>query len=520
MNVFHALRLGLRSLTRTPGFFALALVTLSLGIGATTVLFSITESVLWRPFSFSEPERLVELTEFNPKVNPLGSPVSAANFLDWRQRSRSFERLAAMTFGESHSLTGSGERVRSTSVSAGFFETLRVPPATGRTFTDGEERSTDARVVVLTDAFWRSRFDAAADVLGRQVKLDGERYTVVGVLPADFRLEFLPGVAAPDLFLPLHPGDAMRKRNQRGLMAVGRLKDGVSAPQAAQEMSVVAIQLAAKHPEDANWTVNVENLRVAATKFESRTLFLFLGFACLVLLIACANVAGLQLVRFTGRQKEYALRLALGARRGALLRQALAENAWIAIPGGVLGALLASWGVAGVRAVLPAGGLARSTEIAMGVGSLAFVLALSLGATLLFALAPALLAWKLDLDRALRAGSKGATSGPAGAPQTAGSADRLGSGAGVRALVQRGSVCEQLFAASGCAFGIRRARCADHAHGAGREFTEHARRTACVLRPPVPQGAEPGRDAHYRARERLASGLSGSAWMWTGRAPS
>ncbi|MDR3699108.1 MAG: ABC transporter permease [Candidatus Sulfopaludibacter sp.] len=394
---------------RTPGYFALALVTLSLGIGATTVLFSITESVLWRPFSFAGSERLVELTEFNTKANPLGNPVSADNFLVWREKARSFERLAAMAYGESHSLTGAGERVRSNAVSAGFFETLRVSPALGRTFDDAEERSLESRPLILSDAFRQRRFGAAPDVLGRQVKLDGESYTVVGVLPPVFRLEFVPGASEPDLFLPLHPADPKRKRNQRALLVIGRLKDGVTGAQAGLEMNALARQLSAGHPEDAHWTARVENLRVASTKFEQRTLYLFLGFACLVLLVACANVAGLQLVRFTGRRKEYALRMALGAPRGALLRQALAENAWIAIPGGAAGALLASWGVAGVRAVLPAGKLARSENLAMDGSALAFVLALSLAATLLFALAPAMGQRKLDLDRSLRAGPKGGT---------------------------------------------------------------------------------------------------------------
>ena len=409
MDAYQELRLGLRSLLRTPGYFILALVTLSLGIGATTVLFSITESVLWRPFSFAASERLVELTELNAKVDPLGSPVSAANFLDWRARAGGFERLAASSFGESHSLTGSGERVRSQSVSAGFFETLRVTPALGRAFDPAEERSLESRPVILSDAFRLRYFGASPEVLGRQVKLDGEPYTVVGVLPAGFRLEFLSRDAEPDLFLPLHPADPKQKRNQRKLLVIGRLKSAVTAAQAGLEMSALAGQLAAEHPEDAKWTARVENLRVASTKFEQRPLYLFLGFACLVLLVACVNVAGLQLVRFTGRRKEYALRMALGASRGALLRQALAENAWIAIPGGAAGALLASWGIAGVRAVLPPGKLVRAEDLAMGATALLFVLALSLAATMLFSLAPAIGQRKLDLDASLRAGPKGGT---------------------------------------------------------------------------------------------------------------
>ena len=406
------LRFAWRSHKRAPGFFSLALITLALGIASTTVLFSITESVLWRPFSFADSERLVWLTEFNPKLNPLPRPASAPNFRDWRARAHSFERLAAMTYGETHSLTGSGDRVRSNMVSSGFFETLAVRPALGRTFAPSEESSPDSQPAILADAFWRRTFGASPDVLGRQVKLDGEPYTIIGVLPSNFRLEFLPGVTPSDLYLPLHTADPSRKRTQRNLVVIGRLHPGTSVAQAGAELSALATQLAAQNPENADWTVTVDNLRHAATWSERRTLFLFLGFSCLVLVIACANVAGLQLVRFTGRQKEYALRLALGARGRTLLRQALAENACIAIPGGAAGALLASWGIAAIRVVLPPGRLVRSADIAIDARSLSFVLLLSLTVTVLFALAPLLLSRKLDLDQSLRAGSKGGTADP------------------------------------------------------------------------------------------------------------
>jgi predicted permease len=399
--------LALRSLTRTPGFYGLALATLGLGVAAATVMFSITESVLWRPYTFSDPEKLVWLTEFNPKLDPLGNPVSAPKFREWRERARSFENLAAMTYGESHSLTGSAERVRSNTVSAGFFETLRVHPAFGREFSAADERSVDSRPIVLADAFWRRRFGSAADVLGQKVTLDGDPYTVVGVLPAGFRLEFLPDIAEPDFFLPLHSADPALKRTQRRLVVVGRLHSGTTAAQAGVEMAALSGQLAVQHPEDADWTVNVENLRVRATQSESRSLFLYMGFATLVLLIACANVAGLQLVRFTGRQREYALRLALGASRMALLRHALAENVWVALPGGALGALLASWGVSGVRALLPPNQISRATDITMDPTALAFVLLVSIGAALVCALAPAILARRVDLDLTLRSGTRG-----------------------------------------------------------------------------------------------------------------
>jgi putative ABC transport system permease protein len=402
---------GFRALAKTPGYFALALAALALGVAAATVLFSVTESVLWRALPFADSERLALLSSRNLKTASEGVAVSRADFRDWRARAHSFTVLAAMSYSESHNLStaGFGERVRCKAASANLFATLGIAPALGRVFQPEEERAL-SRVAVLTDAYWRSRFDASPTALGTTVKLDGEAYAIVGVLPAGFHLEFGDD---PDLFLPLDLSGDATTRQRSELAVIGRLAPGIGFTAAAAEMQALARQLAAEGPRVAGlWTINVENLRAAVTKYDSRVLLLFFGFAVLVLLIACANVAALQLVRYTGRQREIALRIALGANRVALLREALSESAWIAIPGAIAGSLLAAWGVEGLRKLMPAGEFMRASQIRMDPAALVFVLAISCAAMLLFALAPSFTAPNLDLNDALRGASKSIGANP------------------------------------------------------------------------------------------------------------
>ncbi|MGA3238457.1 MAG: ABC transporter permease [Bryobacteraceae bacterium] len=402
---------GFRALAKTPGYFALALAALALGVAAATVLFSVTESVLWRALPFADSERLALLTSRNLKAVSEGNAVSRADFRDWRARARSFTALAAMSYSESHNLSAArfGERIHSKAASANLFETLGIAPALGRVFRPEEERA-PSRAAVLSDAYWRSRFDASPTVLGTTVKLDGEAYSIVGVLPAGFHLEF---VDDPDLFVPLDLSGAGANRQRSELAVIGRLAPGIGLAAAAVEMHALARQLGAENPRaDGNWTINVENLRVAATKYDGPVLLLFFGVAALVLLIACANVAALQLVRYTGRQREIAVRIALGANRLALLRHALAESAWIAIPGALAGSLLAAWGVEWLRKLMPAGEFVRASQIRMDPVALAFILAISCAAMLLFALAPSFTAPNLDLNDTLRGASKSIGANP------------------------------------------------------------------------------------------------------------
>ncbi|HEV3199868.1 MAG TPA: ABC transporter permease [Bryobacteraceae bacterium] len=412
MTLLHELRVARRTLAKGPGFLTLAILTLTLGIGAATILFSVTESVLWRPLPFPDSERLVVVYEQNLKRTGEGGSVSALNFRDWRDRIQTIQGLAATTWGESHNLTGRGigERVQAKSVSSGFFETLRVQPELGRTFRRDEEEAGGRGSVILSHDFWQRHSAASPAVLGQTLKLDGEPLTVVGILPASFHLEFVDDA---DVFLPLNLTGADLRRDTRELVVAGRIKPGVTLRQAGGEVDMLARGLAAEYPKaNANWGASVENLREHFTRSYRRDLYLYLGFAGLVLLIACANVAGLLLVRFVGRQKEFALRTALGASRASLLRQMVAETAWIAIPGGIGGALLASWGVVGIRSVLPASTFVRTEQISMDLRALAFVLAVSVVSTLGFALLPALMASKLNLDAALRDWGKSVAAGP------------------------------------------------------------------------------------------------------------
>ena len=393
------LRQALRTLSRSPGFFALAVATLALGIGANTTLFSVSNSILWRPLPFPEPERLVWVREQNAR-QPGRTRVTAANFVEWRRRANSFSSMAAFEWSRRRTISGPGfaERISVSAISGEYLETLRVRPAIGRMFKE------DEHAIVLSDSLWRRVFGASPEVLGRVVKIDGESYTVTGVLPGDFHLEVMED---PDAFIPIRLGD------QEALAAIGRLRDGVGAAEATAEMRSISAELARESPQaNANWSANVENLRLAFTKFSEGRMRLFLGFGGFVLLIACANVAALLLVRFVARQKEFALRMALGANRRAMLRHALGESMWIAFPGGAGGAILAAWGIEAIQKWMPPGTLARSVNVSLDLTALLSVLAVSLLITFAFGLLPAVLGTNIDVEAALRGGGNSVSASP------------------------------------------------------------------------------------------------------------
>jgi predicted permease len=373
-------------------------------------MFCVTESVLWRPLPFPHAERLVLITSRNRKSASEGQAVSRADFRDWRSRARSFSALAATNYGAAHNIAaaGFGERIHSASITANFFQMLGATPPVGHRFTEEDERS-GAKALVLTDVYWRSRFDASPEVLGKVVKLDGEPHVIIGVLPANFHVQF---AADPDLYLPLDLANAKPSRSRGDLGVIGMLSPGVSSAEALAEMQGVARQSAAANPGiDGDWTINVENLRTAFTKFQRGPLLLFFGFASLALMVACANVAALQLAHYAGRRHESALRIALGANRRDLLREAMAQSAWIAVPGAAAGALLAVWGLEALRKFMPPDEFVRGGQIRMDHWTLAFVLGISGMTMFLFALVPLLSAGKFDLNAALRDSSKASTMG-------------------------------------------------------------------------------------------------------------
>ena len=403
---------SLRALMRTPGFFALAIAALALGAGSATAMFSVTESMLWRPLPFPDAERMVLVTLRDPKSIQEGEPVTRTEFRQWREGAHSFQTLAATNYGATHDIAGPGfgERGKSQSVTADFFALLGAAPAIGRGFLPQEETAA-AHVAVLTDAYWRSHFDGAPEAVGRSIKVDGVAFTIVGVLPAAFHLDF---TRDPDLYLPLDmSGVGLAASPRRELGAIGRLRDGVSADAARSESQAIYAAWAATRADKhaASLNVNVENLRVAFTKFQRGSLGVFFGFAWLALLVACANIAALQLARYAARRRECALRLALGANRLRLLAEAAGESAWIAGLGGAAGCLFAAWGLEALKKFMPAGEFVRGAQIQMDAWTLAFVLAVSIGATLLFAAAPVLSSGRVDLNAALRESSQGLTSG-------------------------------------------------------------------------------------------------------------
>jgi predicted permease len=399
-DVRHAARL----LARSPAFAATAVATIALAVGANTAIFSVVDAVLLRPLAFGEPDRLVRIWEANPSMNLPFFSASEPNWRDWREQSHSLARLAAFRRMR-RNVTGTGEpeTVDGAAVSADFFETLAVRPLLGRGFMGGDDAAGAPPVALVGHGLWRRRFGGDPQAVGREVTIDGRPHTIVGVLPAslDFR-----GI---ELWTPLVPNAESGNRRHHVLGVVGRLAAGATVETARADLQAVAARLAASYPDsNRDWTVRIE--RVEDWLIESpvrRALVLLLGAVGFVLLIACANLASLQLARAAGRQRELAVRAALGAGRGRLARQLLTECLLLGLLGGTLGLAVAFWGVEGLRRFGP-DDLPRLATVALDARVLAFNLAASLVTGLLFGLAPALQASRTVL-RGLREDSRTVT---------------------------------------------------------------------------------------------------------------
>ena len=417
--LFQDVRYGLRMLRKSPGFTVTAVLTLALGIGASTAIFSVVESVLWRPLPFPDSERLTALWSANLKQTWRAEPVSTADYLDWRAQNVVFSSLAAFDWSEHHTLTGTGgaERVLVMPVSANFFDMLEVRPVVGRTFRPEEERTGKNRVALLSHSLWESRFHSDPTVIERAVTLDGEQYAIAGVFSPEFHLEFEGRDA--DLYIPLTlDGAVATNRTERRLSVVGRLKPDIDIAQANGEMTTLVARLAQQYPkEDGDWRIRVENLRQFYTAFSSTTnfLFFFLGAVALLFLISCANVANLLLSRGLTRQREFAVRTVLGAERKVLMRQLLVESFLLALGAGAAGILLATWGVGVFTGLLSEGELPRAAYIRLDGRVIAFAVVLSLATVILFGLVPALFSSKVDPNSYLKEGARGIVggSGPA-----------------------------------------------------------------------------------------------------------
>ena len=418
-TLLQDVRYGLRMLRKSPGFTVIAIITLALGIGANTAIFSVVNGVLLHPLPYPQPEQLVALYQRTVQFSEASIPYP--NFLDWQRENRSFSALAAYR-NEDFNLTGMGEpqRLQSEMVSATFFPLLGVKPVIGRTFSESEDQLGGAPVVLISEKLWEQKFDYSADAVGKSLDLNGTLYTIVGVIPASFHYRNENFHEDKDVFVPLGQWSDPLFRNRHtgmGMDAIGRLKPGVTVEQAKADMNSVATHLAQIYPEsNKDSGVSIIPLKENLVGDENALngdvrpfLLLLLVAVGFVLLIACANVANLLLARSTGRMREFAVRTALGASGTRIARQVLTESVLLALGGGVLGVFLAAWGTqAAIRALPDA--LPRADEIHVNGQVLLFTFGVSLLAGILFGLIPALKTSQSNLQETLKEGGRG-TSG-------------------------------------------------------------------------------------------------------------
>jgi predicted permease len=398
------IRQGIRSLLRQPGFAAIAIATLALGIGINAALFSVVNSVLLNPLPFSQPEQLVTFDQSKPNFD-LGA-IPYPNFLDLRKQNQTFTAMTILR-GTAFSLIGAGEpeRVNGRYVSADFCSVFDVKPALGRAFAQGEDEPNAGPVVLISNGLWQRKFGGAQDVLGRGLTLDDKSYSIVGVLPASFTL-----FRNADVYVPIGQWNAppLKVRSAGlGLHGMGRLKPGVTIDQAQADLNRVMQNLAVTYPDTNKGNgAKVSSLKERIVGNIRTTLWMLLGAVGFVLLISCVNVGNLLLARSTGRTREFAIRAALGARRWRLLRQSLTESLLLAVIGGALGLVVASWATQAALRVLPTT-LPRANEVRLDGRALIFALAISLLSGVLAGLAPALRNSKWHLSATLKEGGRG-----------------------------------------------------------------------------------------------------------------
>src|SRR5580700_2412005 len=407
-NFLQDLRYALRLLLKSPSFSAIAILTLALGIGANTAIFSVVNAVLLRPLAFRDSARLVIVAE--KSSYPVIS-TSYQNYIDWRDQSRSFESLEA-TRATTITLTGAGEpeRLDARMITAPLLPLLGVDTRIGRTFRADEDRQGGAPVVLLSYGLWQRRFAGASDVLGKSINLDSRPYTVVGVLPSGFEL-----LQPADVFLPFTPWAATLPDDRNwhaGIIVVGRLKPGVTREQARAEMVGITKRLEQQYPDyNTGTSADVVPLQEQMVQNIRPALILLLGAVSFVLLIACANVANLLLARAAARGREVAIRTSMGATRGRVIRQLLTESVLLSLAGGVLGLFLAQWSL-GPLLKISAGSVPQVFEVTLDRSVLLFTIVVSVITGLVFGIAPALRTTRLDLRETLNEGSRGSTAGP------------------------------------------------------------------------------------------------------------
>jgi len=399
------LRYGARMLMKQPGFTLIAILTLALGIGTNTAIFSVVDALLLRPLPYADAERLVLLSETSAGQR---DSASYPNYADWRARAQSFEGMA-IAWPQNFTLTGGDEAARLTgyTVNWNFFPLLRIRPQLGRMFTEADDRYGSARTVIISHGFWQRRFGGELNAIGQTLRLTGETYTVIGVLPPGFEYFREADVYTP-LGLTLAPDSPFANRGSSAFnfYAVARLKPGVTVAQANREMDAVGRQLAREYPEfNKGKSAQAERLQDVMSESVRSSLWILLGAVGFILLIACINVANLLLVRAAERQKESAVRLALGAGRWRIIRQLLSENLLIAALGGAGGLLLGSWMLQGLLALAPAG-IPQLSRVELNNGVLLFTLGLAVLTNLLVGMLHAWQASNTDLQTTLKDGGR------------------------------------------------------------------------------------------------------------------
>jgi predicted permease len=406
LSFWQDVRYGLRVLLKNPGFTVIAVLTLALGIGANTALFSVVNAVLLNPLPFANPDEL--LAVYAKSTNFEQSSIAYPNFLDWQKDNQSFASLCAFR-SDDYNMTGAGqpERVHIHMISAEFFTTLGMQPLVGRAFRHEEDKAGAGPVTILSDGLWHRKFGAAQDILGKNITLSGKAYTIIGVAPGH-----ITGLSDTDIFVPIGQWNDPTFRDRRismGVNSMGRLKPGVTIEQARSDMTRISENLAVAYPEaDKGMGVTLIPLKTDVVGNVKGILLVLLGAVSFVLLIACANVANLLLARSTGRSREFAIRAALGASPARVIRQLLTESVLLGIAGGCIGLVIAKLGVRALVVAL-AGNLPRSEEIALDGRVLFYTLGLSVLTGIVFGLIPALKTLRPDTHETLKEGGRGSS---------------------------------------------------------------------------------------------------------------
>ena len=402
---------ALRGLRLNPGFATTAILSLTLGIGASVAIYTVADNLLLRPLPYPDAKQLVMLYELNPKRGFAHNVISPGNYFDWKAQSSSFSAIGG--FFDFHVILGDGKRTEekdAQAVSGEVLPALQVKPVRGRLFTMQEDKD-DAQVALISYRLWQEWFGGDESVIGRQLRVNSRPFTVIGVLPPDFY--FNTRTSDVWLLLGLHPADNLRKTQGRWMWAMARLKPGVSLSQARAEMTGIAQRLEIAYPEfDKGWGIDVVPLRDSFVGEAKTSLMILLGAVTLLLCVACANVANLLLARYSTRKREMAVRGALGAARGRLIRQLLTESVVLGLAGGIAGILLAYFAVTGLVALAPRN-LTRSVQITFDLRIVVFAFLLSLLTSIIFGLAPSWVASKSDLNQGLHEESRTSTGGGA-----------------------------------------------------------------------------------------------------------